>query len=97
MCRKVGPWNNAPIVEDRQGRLVRGVAGRRVVRPAASPEHPVVRVKVVRLVREGRHVGPVDLEVAQVAGRTREGHVIRVDRAKPGNHGRPAVRRFPRA
>jgi hypothetical protein len=72
-CRKVGPWSNVPIVEDRQVSLVRGVAGRRAV----GPDHPADPAKAVHLakaVRLGRVVRPgravqTEVQVARVVAR----------------------------
>ena len=107
-CRKVGPWSNVPIVEDRQVSLVRGVAGRRAV----GPDHPADPAKAVHLGRVVRPARAVQTEVVQAAlvfargtaparegRRTREVeriHVIRVIHETRGNLADPEGRRFPR-
>ena len=68
-CRKVGPWRNVPIVEDRQVSLVRGVVGRRAVDPdrPADPARAVHLAKAVHLGRVVRPARAVQTEVVQAA------------------------------
>ena len=106
-CRKVGPWSNVPIVEDRQVSLVRGVVGRRAVDPDC-PADPAKAVHLGRVVRPARAV-QTEVQVARVVARgtapAREGrrtreveriHVIRVIHETRGNLADPEGRRFPR-
>jgi hypothetical protein len=107
-CRKVGPWRNVPIVEDRQVSLVRGVVGRRAVDPD-RPADPARAVHLGRVVRPARAVQTEVVQAAPVFARgtalAREGrrtreveriHVIRVIHETRGNLADPEGRRFPR-